>query len=251
MIDSHIHADTRPFEDFEIMNMAGIEKAVTCAHDPLNMSTSDVVFDHWDRILNNDLKRAAKNGLKLYAALGIHPRSISVDFNRALDKLPSILQNENVVAVGEIGLENASQLEKEIFKTQLELADELKMKVVVHTPRQNKKEITKITASIIEENINPEMVIIDHVDNSIIHDVIEIGSMLGITVQPQKMTPDEAIVLLSDYGFEKFTLDSDMSSSPSDPLSVPKTVHKMRIDGFAEKDIDKVSTGNAARFFGI
>ncbi|MGZ7118960.1 MAG: TatD family hydrolase [Methanobacterium sp.] len=251
MIDSHIHADTRPFEDFEIMNMAGIEKAVTCAHDPLNMSTSDVVFDHWDRILNNDLKRAAKNGLKLYAALGIHPRSISVDFNRALDKLPSILQNENVVAVGEIGLENASQLEKEIFKTQLELADELKMKVVVHTPRQNKKEITKITASIIEENINPEMVIIDHVDNSIIHDVIEIGSMLGITVQPQKMTPEEAIVLLSDYGFEKFTLDSDMSSSPSDPLSVPKTVHKMRIDGFAEKDIDKVSTGNAARFFGI
>ncbi|MGZ7096745.1 MAG: TatD family hydrolase, partial [Methanobacterium sp.] len=243
--------DTRPFEDFEIMNMAGIEKAVTCAHDPLNMSTSDVVFDHWDRILNNDLKRAAKNGLKLYAALGIHPRSISVDFNRALDKLPSILQNENVVAVGEIGLENASQLEKEIFKTQLELADELKMKVVVHTPRQNKKEITKITASIIEENINPEMVIIDHVDNSIIHDVIEIGSMLGITVQPQKMTPDEAIALLSDYGFEKFTLDSDMSSSPSDPLSVPKTVHKMRIDGFAEKDIDKVSTGNAARFFGI
>ncbi|MGZ7136133.1 MAG: TatD family hydrolase [Methanobacterium sp.] len=251
MIDSHIHADTRPFEDFEIMNMAGIEKAVTCAHDPLNMSTSDVVFDHWDRILNNDLKRAAKNGLKLYAALGIHPRSISVDFNRALDKLPSILQNMNVVAVGEIGLENASQLEKEIFKMQLELADELKMKVVVHTPRQNKKEITKITASIIEENINPEMVIIDHVDNSIIHDVIEIGSMLGITVQPQKMTPDEAIVLLSDYGFEKFTLDSDMSSSPSDPLSVPKTVHKMRIDGFAEKDIDKVSTGNAARFFGI
>ncbi|MGZ7160584.1 MAG: TatD family hydrolase [Methanobacterium sp.] len=251
MIDSHIHADTRPFEDFEIMNMAGIEKAVTCAHDPLNMSTSDVVFDHWDRILNNDLKRAAKNGLKLYAALGIHPRSISVDFKRALDKLPSILQNENVVAVGEIGLERASQLEKEIFKTQLELADELKMKVVVHTPRQNKKEITKITASIIEENINPEMVIIDHVDNSIIHDVIEIGSMLGITVQPQKMTPDEAIVLLSDYGFEKFTLDSDMSSSPSDPLSVPKTVHKMRIDGFAEKDIDKVSTGNAARFFGI
>ncbi|MGZ7068629.1 MAG: TatD family hydrolase [Methanobacterium sp.] len=251
MIDSHIHADTRPFEDFEIMNMAGIEKAVTCAHDPLNMSTSDVVFDHWDRILNNDLKRAAKNGLKLYAALGIHPRSISIDFKRALDKLPSILQNENVVAVGEIGLERASQLEKEIFKTQLELADELKMKVVVHTPRQNKKEITKITASIIEENINPEMVIIDHVDNSIIHDVIEIGSMLGITVQPQKMTPDEAIVLLSDYGFEKFTLDSDMSSSPSDPLSDPKTVHKMRIDGFAEKDIDKVSTGNAARFFGI
>ena len=62
MIDSHIHADTRPYEDFEMMKLSGIEKSVTCAHDPLKMSTSDVIFDHWDRILNNDIKRAASNG---------------------------------------------------------------------------------------------------------------------------------------------------------------------------------------------
>jgi predicted metal-dependent TIM-barrel fold hydrolase len=251
MMDSHIHADTRPYEDFEIMNVAGIEKAVTCAHDPLKMSTSDVIFDHWDRILNNDPKRAASNNLKLYAAIGIHPRSIAVDIERAFDKLPSFLQNEIVVAVGEIGLEKASSSEKEIFKMQLKLAENLKMKVVVHTPRKNKKEITKITTSIIEENIDPKMVIIDHVDSNIIDDVIELGSMLGITVQPQKMTSEEAISLISDYGFEMFTLDSDMSSSPSDPLSVPKTVHKMRLEGFEGKDIEKVSGGNASKFFDI
>ena len=38
MIDAHIHADTRPYEDFEIMAIAGVEKAVTCAHDPMKMS---------------------------------------------------------------------------------------------------------------------------------------------------------------------------------------------------------------------
>ena len=251
MIDSHIHADTRPYEDFEIMKIAGIKKSVTCAHDPLKMSTSDVVFDHWNRILNNDVKRAADNGLKLYAALGIHPRSISADFERALEKLPNFLKNDIVVAVGEIGLETASESEKEIFKRQLKLAQSLEMKVVVHTPRRNKKEITKVTTSIIEENIDPEMVIIDHVDKSIIDDVIELGSMLGITVQPLKMTPEEAVSLISEYGFEKFTLDSDMSSSPSDPLSVPKTVHKMRLVGFEEKFIAKVSNENASKFFGI
>ncbi len=251
MIDSHIHADTRPYEDFAMMNMAGIEKAVTCAHDPLNMSTSDVVFDHWDRILNNDIKRAASNGLKLYAALGIHPRSISTDFERALEKLPSYLEMDEVIAIGEVGLESASTLEVEIFKRQLELADNLKMKVVVHTPRQNKKNITKITSSIIQENIDPEMILIDHVDCSIINDVLELGSMLGITVQPQKMTPDEALSLLSDYGFDNFALDSDISSSPSDPLSVPKTVHKMRLAGFEEKGIVKVSTKNIEEFLGI
>lgn len=251
MIDSHVHADTRPYEDFEIMKIAGIEKAVTCAHDPLKMSTSDVVFDHWNRILNNDVERASKNGLKLFTAIGIHPRSISVDFERALQKLPSFLENETVVAIGEIGLETASDIEKKIFERQLELAENLKMKVVVHTPRGNKKEITNITTSIIEETIDPEMVIIDHVDKSIVDDVIEFGSMLGITVQPLKMTPKEAIELLSEYGFERFTLDSDLSSSPSDPLSVPKTVHRMQLDGFEEKEIAKVSNDNASKFFGI
>ncbi len=251
MIDAHIHADTRPFEDFEMMKIAGVEKSVTCAHDPLKMSTSDVVFDHWDRILSNDVKRAASNGLKLYAAVGIHPRSISVDYERALEKLPEYLKNDIVVAIGEIGLETTSELEKNIFKKQLELAEKLKMKVVVHTPRTNKKEVTKVTTSIIEENIDPKLVIIDHVDQNIIDDVVELESMLGITVQPLKMTPEEAISLISEYGFEKFTIDSDMSSSPSDPLSVPKTVHKMRLAGFEEKIISKVSSENAEKFFGI
>jgi len=251
MIDSHVHADTRPYEDFEKMTIAGIETAITCAHDPLKMSTSDVVFDHWNRILNNDIKRAAENGLRLYTAIGIHPRSISIDFERALEKLPSFLENESIVAIGEIGLETASESEKNIFKRQLEVAESLKMKVVVHTPRRNKKEITGITTSIIEENIDPKMVVIDHVDNTIIDDVIEIGTMLGLTVQPKKMTPDEAVSILNEYGFEKFALDSDMSSSPSDPLSVPKTVHRMKLKGFNESDIKKVSNDNIARFFGI
>ena len=249
MIDSHVHADTRPYEDFEKMAVAGIEAAVTCAHDPLKMSVSDVVFDHWHRILNNDVKRAAENGLKLYVALGIHPRSISKDFEMALEKLPSFLKNESIVAVGEIGLETASESEKNIFKKQLQLAEALEMKAIVHTPRTNKQEITQITTSIIEENIDPAMVVIDHVDRTIVNDVIDIGAMLGLTVQPKKMTPDEAVSVLDEYGFDKFSLDSDISSSPSDPLSVPKTVHKIKLAGFNEKDIRKVSHDNAAKFF--
>ena len=123
------------------------------------------------------------------------------------------------------------------------------MKAIVHTPRTNKKEITRITTSIIEENIDPAMVVIDHVDRTIVNDVVDIGAMLGLTVQPKKMTPNEAVSVLDEYGFDKFSLDSDMSSSPSDPLSVPKTVHKIKLAGFNEKDIRKVSHDNAAKFF--
>lgn len=251
MIDAHVHADTRPYEDFEKMAVAGVEKIVSCAHDPLQMSTSSVLFDHFNRIIQKDAKRAEKNGLKLYAAIGIHPRSISPDFEVVLDKLPGLVEKDNVVAIGEIGLEKASESEKNVFKKQLELAQELRMKVVVHTPRTNKKDVTMVTASMLEENIDPSLVQLDHIDNSIINRVIDSGWMLGLTVQPQKMTADEAVAMLNEYGFDRFVLDSDMSSSPSDPLSVPKTVHKLKLAGFEQQEIEMVSSRNAAEFYGI
>jgi len=251
MIDGHIHADTRPYEDFKLMTIAGVDSAITCAHDPLKMSTSAVVLDHIQRILNSDFKRAADNGLKLYGAVGIHPRSISPDYNVVLDELPSILSDDKVIAIGEIGLETTSDQEKEIFKIQLEMAQKLEMKVIVHTPRRKKREVTKTTLSLLDEYIDQSLVQLDHVDNSIIDLVVDFKGLRGITVQPQKMTPQEAVALLDVYGTDGFILDSDMSSSPSDPLSVPKTVHEMKMAGFKSSNIKNVSEGNVSRFYGL
>lgn len=253
MIDAHIHADCRPYEDFERMAVAGIESAITLAHDPMRMSTSAVVLDHFYRILENDFSRAEKNGLTLKAALGLHPRSICPDYEVVLQKLPEFLDREDVVALGEVGLETASEIEKKVFRTQLSMADEMGMKVVVHTPRQNKREITIKTLSIINETIDPTIVVVDHVDSSIIDLMADFGGMLGITVQPQKMTPQEAVQLLGEkideYGPERFMLDSDMSSSPSDPLSVPKTVHQLKLAGWDNNKINMLSYKNAADFY--
>lgn len=251
MIDAHIHADTRPYEDFKLMAVAGVEAAITCAHDPLNMSTSAVVLDHFNRILDNDSKRALDNGIKLYNAMGIHPRSISSDFMVVFEKLPTFLEREDVIAIGEIGLEIASATEKDVFIRQLELAQELGMKVIVHTPRRNKREITKIALTLIDDHINQSLVQLDHVDNSIIDLVVDFKGLRGITVQPQKMTPSEAVELLDEYGSNGFALDSDMSSSPSDPLSVPKTVHEMKLAGFKNSAVEMVSQGNVLNFYGI
>ncbi|MCE5213630.1 MAG: TatD family hydrolase [Methanobacterium sp.] len=251
MIDAHIHADCRPYEDFKLMAIAGVEAAITCAHDPLKMSSSAVILDHFHRLIHNESKRAAENGLKLYSALGIHPRSISPDVEVAFNKLPSLLENEDVVAIGEIGLETGSSSEEAIFIKQLKLAQELEMKIIVHTPRINKREIAKKTLSILDEYVDQSLIQIDHVDNNIIDLVADFRGLRGITVQPQKMTPAEAAELLDEYGTKGFVLDSDMSSSPSDPLSVPKTVHEMKLQGFKKTDTDEVSQGNFAKFYGL
>ncbi len=253
MIDAHIHADCRPYEDFENMAVAGIESALTLAHDPMRMSNSAVVMDHFYSIIENDFKRAKSCGLTLKAALGLHPRSICHDYKLVLQKLPEFLNLDEVIAMGEIGLETASDIEKEVFTTQLQMADEMKIKVAVHTPRGNKKEITIETLSIIEENIDPSLVVVDHVDPSIIDLLTDFDGMLGVTVQPQKMTPTEAVALLdekfSEYGPRRFMMDSDMSSSPSDPLSVPKTAHQLKLAGWDDKKIKMLCYKNAADFY--
>lgn len=251
MIDSHIHADTRPYEDFEKMAISGIDKAITCAHDPLRMTTSEVVLDHFHRLVSNDVKRAGENGLKLYVALGLHPRSISKNYDLIIQALPNLLQNNLMVAIGEIGLETTSNEEINVFIKQLKIAEDLNAKVIVHTPRTNKKEVTETTKKIILENIDPKLVIIDHVDFNIIDDLIDQEFTLGLTVQPRKMSSQDAVNLLKEYGTDKFVLNSDISSSPSDPLSVPKTVHQMRLSDFKEKDIKNVSEKNASKFFNI
>ena len=128
------------------------------------------------------------------------------------------------------------KLEIEVFKEQLQLAQDLGMKVIVHTPRTHKKEVTQTTASLIEDNIDTSLVQLDHVDGSILGRVMKFEGILGITVQPQKMTPDEAVNMMEEYGYDRFVLDSDMSSSPSDPLSVPKTVHKLKLAGADKKE---------------
>lgn len=255
MIDAHIHADCRPYEDFEDMTVAGIESALTLAHDPMRMSNSAVVLDHFHRILENDFLRAESNGLTLKAALGLHPRSICSDYELVLEKLPDFLDHEKVVALGEVGLESASELEKEVFRTQLSMAGEIGMNVAVHTPRRNKREVTLKTLPIINETIDTTLVVVDHVDSSIIDLMEDFDGMMGITVQPQKMTPQEALKLLDgtfeEYGPERFMLDSDMSSSPSDPLSVPKTVHQLKLAGWESKKIKKLSQDNATNFYGF
>ena len=146
--------------------------------------------------------------------------------------------------------ENTSE-EQKLFKKQLELADETKSKVIIHTPRKNKAEVLKDIKRIVLNSIDPKLVVIDHINKNTIEDVIDEKFTIGLTVQPQKMEVSEAVDIMDQYGFDKFLLNSDISNKPSDPLSVPRTVRTLKRLGYNEKDIEKVSHRNAEKFFDI
>ncbi len=251
MIDTHIHADARSSEDFEKMFISGINSAITCAFYPYKLMDEIVLLNHLERILNYDTERAKKYGIDLKVALGIHPSNIIKSPETIFQKLKEYIENKSIVAIGEIGLEDLNNEEKNIFKKQLEIANETNTKVIIHTPRKNKLEVLKEIKKIALETIDPDLVIIDHINLNVIDEVIKEDFTLGLTVQPNKMEVDEAVTILKEYGFDNFLLNSDISNMPSDPLSVPKTVRTLKKLGFENKDIDKVAFKNAKNLFNI
>ena len=250
-IDAHLHADCRPVEDFKNMKIAGVNAIVSCAYDPLEMKKSNVSFEHFDKIINREAKRVENEGIKLYCAVGVHPRAIPTDFDKVIEKLPEYLEKKNVIAIGEIGLETADDLEQKVFVEQLKIADENNYKIIVHTPRTNKVEITEKIVKLLDEHINPRLVQLDHVDFSIVDSIIDKEYNLGITIQPLKMSTEETIQMLEKYGYDKFVLDSDISYAPSNPLSLPETKHELEKMGVNKNSINKVMFENVLKFYNI
>lgn len=103
----------------------------------------------------------------------------------------------------------------------------------------------------VNANIDPELVVIDHINKNVIENVIDEEYTLGLTIQPQKMNVDEAIDILDKYGFDRFLLNSDISNKPSDPLSVPKTIRTLTKLDYKKSEINKVSYKNATEFFNL
>ena len=250
MIDTHVHADSRSSEDFRDMYLAGIDTAITCSFYPYK-ANEEILLNHLNRILEFDTKRASKYGLDLKVALGIHPTNSIENPEKTFEQLYFWIENKQIVAIGEIGLEDLTDLEIDLFKKQLEIADETDSKVIIHTPRKNKLEVLKVILDIVPQYLDEKQAVIDHINQDVIGQVIDKDYMLGLTVQPQKLDVAGAIAILDEFGFDRFFLDSDMSNNPSDYLSVPKTIRELTKLGYKQSEIEKVSHKNAKEYYKI
>ena len=251
MIDTHIHADARSGEDFKEMYLAGIDSAITCSYYPYKIDSEIILLNHLNRILEYDTKRASQYGLDLKVALGIHPTNALENVELIYDEIYKWIDAKQIVAIGEIGLEDLTDAEISVFKKQLDIADETNSKVIIHTPRKNKLEVLKVILDIVPEHLDEKQAVIDHINQDIIGEVIDKNYMLGLTVQPQKLDVSGAIGILDEFGFDKFLLNSDMSNKPSDPLSVPKTIRELTRLGYKNSQIEKISHKNAKEYFDI
>ncbi|MCH5180598.1 MAG: TatD family hydrolase [Erysipelotrichales bacterium] len=77
----------------------------------------------------------------IYGAIGLQPEEIDkTNVNALFDLFKTVKDNKKIVAIGEIGLdyywekdENKKQVQRELFIKQIEIANELKLPIIVHS----------------------------------------------------------------------------------------------------------------------
>ena len=73
-----------------------------------------------------------------------------------MEILPEFATKEGVVAIGEIGFDEQTALEEKYFRLQLDLARDLDLPVMIHTPHRDKKRgASRSMDIIIEHRLSP------------------------------------------------------------------------------------------------
>ena len=126
--ESHAHYDDERFDEDRDTLLAsfpaeGIETVVNASSDIKSSKASIALSEKYPFF---------------YAAVGVHPHEVENITEADIDELRELSKHPKVVAIGEIGRDyyydlSPRDLQRHWFKRQLELADELKMPVIIHS----------------------------------------------------------------------------------------------------------------------
>lgn len=254
IIEPHIHMFSRTTDDYYLMAAAGIEVVVEPAFWSGSDRTSVSSFtDYFDHLIDVESERAEKYGIKHFTCIGLNPKEANnlPLAHEVLEVIESYLTKDRVVALGEVGFDKITDTEEEILRKQLNMANRLKMPILIHTPHQNKLIGTqKILKIIDEEKLDRNLVLVDHNTEETIKLSKDAGVWCGMTIYPiTKLSSERAVGILQKYGTDKMMINSSADWGYSDPLLVPKTTAAMRMAGFAREEIERVVFRNPYDFY--
>jgi hypothetical protein len=254
-IDPHIHMSSRTTDDYEAMAAAGviavIEPAFWVGQPRTRLGTFE---DYYASLIGWERFRAAQFGIHHYCTIGINSKEANNEALAAqvLEVLPLYAAKEGVVAIGEIGYDDQTPAEDKAFRAQLELAKELDLPVMIHTPHRDKKRGTSRSMAVcLEHGLRPGQVVVDHNNEETVQECLERGFWAAFTLYPKtKMGSERMVEVVRKYGKERIIVDSSADWGVSDPLAVPKTASLMLARGIAAEVVEATCYGNALLAYG-
>jgi predicted metal-dependent TIM-barrel fold hydrolase len=250
LFDAQLHPEGLTDQDLESMRLFGVTAALVPAHH-FAPATARGLMAHFDDIVERQLPRLEKAGIRAYAALGVHPRCLPRrGLPEVLAKLPSYFQGGKVVAVGGIGLHEATAEEEESFSEQVALARRLKLPVVVQTPSRDKERVTRRTLSLLRDSgIKPPRVLVDRATGRTVRLIVECGHYAGLTLHPDELSAERAAALIRKLGPERLVLDTHSGDGAGDILAMARLARLLAKGKISAHVVARVCLRNGLGFF--
>ena len=255
LIDPHAHMISRTTDDYAAMAASGvvavIEPAFWVGQPRTHVAT---YMDYLSSIVGFERFRAGQFGIRHYCTIGLNSTESNNEelAEAVMEILPRFALKEGVVAIGEIGYDEQTELEDRYFRAQLELSKELNLPVMIHTPHRDKKRGTTRSMDVCEEHgMDPGMIIVDHNNEETVREVLDRGYWAAFSIYPStKMGNARMVDILSEYGAERIMVDSACDWGISEPLGVAKTAKLALERGIPEDQVKMVCYGNALQAYG-
>jgi len=254
IIEPHIHMYSRTTDDYQAMYREGIRACV----EPsfwlgANRRYAGTFFDYFRLILEFETERARRFGVDHYAAVSVNPKEAE-DVGLAgevLAGLATYLDHPRCVAIGEVGFNNITSNEEQVFTRQLKMAFDRGMPVIVHLPHVDKLRGTIRTIEILRSmGMTGPQILLDHNTEETIKASLDSGCYAGMTVYPiSKLTPERVSAMVRQYGSERVMVNGSADWGISDPLSLVKVVNLMGAEGHTAATIQNLVFGNAMAFY--
>lgn len=255
LIDPHVHMSARTTDDYEAMRDAGVVAVIEPAFWVGQPRTSVGSFqDYFSSLVGWERFRASQFGIRHYCTIGLNSKEANNEAlaEQVIELLPLYAAKDGVVAIGEIGFDDMTKAEEKYFRIQLDLAKEVGLPVMIHTPHRNKKAGTSRSMDVcLEHGLKPSQVVVDHNNEETVQECLDRGFWAAFTIYPKtKMGNERMVEVVRRYGKERIIVDSSADWGVSDPLAVPKTARLMVERGIPVDHVEATCYGNAILAYG-
>lgn len=251
MIDTHAHLNDEKFagdldQVIERAAATGVHRIIVCGYD---LSSSKAAVE------------MASQYESVYATVGVHPHDAKHLSPALLSEIEHLSRAPKVVAIGEIGLDfhyNFSPPEDQYtaFEAQLELAERVKLPVIVHSRESNDEALQVIKSA--GANIVGCVFHYFSGDENFARQVLDEGFYIGIDgpVTYKKSETQRRVVEVTPL--DRLLIETDcpyLAPIPhrgkrNEPAYVALVAEEIaRIKGLSVADIDRATTENAERLF--
>jgi predicted metal-dependent TIM-barrel fold hydrolase len=255
-IDPHIHMVSRITDDYVRMSRAGCiavsEPAFWAGFD---RGSAEAFQDYFRQLTEFEPKRAAQFGIHHMCWLCINAKEAeNVSLSReVISIIPEFLDRPGVLGIGEIGLNKNTKNEATVFLEHVDSAMKTNELILVHTPHlEDKFKGTRMILDMLKSDrrINPQRVLIDHVEEHTIKPALDAGFWVGMTLYPvTKCTPERAVDMVERFGRDRIMANSAGDWGHSNPMNMPDFIRALRSRGHDDATIRKLVYDNPLGFF--